>query len=199
MKKEDSYILQVDESTKSLMSQIQNGITSDLYEQFDSVKRNITDSIEENISSINSKLKLLADLESSLNSLSHFNDQVSQINTTIETLEKHLISNLECIKDNNTQDFSKATKKITNGFSDINKLIELKTEALSQHQTKISKENASLLNQINSCLENIVKQESKQNQEISQRLTNIENELRIVKEFVTPFWKKNKKNKEEDK
>lgn len=199
MKKEDSYILQVEESTKSLMSQIQSGITSDLYEQFDSVKRNITDSIEENMSSISSKLKLLADLESSLSSLSHFSDQVSQINTTIEALGKQLTSNLECIKDNNTQDFSKATKKITNGFSDINKLIELNTEELSKYQTKYSKENASTLNQIKLCLDNMVKQESQRNKEINQRLTNIENELRIVKEYVTPFWKKNKKNKEEDK
>lgn len=199
MKKEESYILQVEESTKSLMSQIQTGITSDLYEQFDSVKRNLTDSIEENMASISSKLKLLADLESSLNSLSHFNDQVSQINTTIDALGKQLKSDMECIKDNNTQDFSKATKKITNGFSDINKLIELKTEELSQYQTKYSEENASLLNKINLCLENMVKQENQRNKEINQRLTNIENELGIVKEFVTPFWKKNKKNKEEDK
>lgn len=169
----NSIIMQVDESTKGIMEEIQSGISSSIEDGISDVKQRM-DSVEDTADLILSKFKNFDGLNSSAEQLRTLAEESKKITEMVTPLQ----SGIAVI-----QQESKANEqKLAEQNNNLNLLIKSIVE-LGDKQSAIASE-------LNAEIEKVQQANKEQFASLAESVEKLQATLDIVVNLVTPFWKK---------
>ena len=183
-------IVDIDEATQNVMEDIQSSVNASIDSITDDVK-GVKNDIEQSTESIMKKLRGLNTLDETIDELRKtsqesmkLTEMVSPLNDNLNEIEKHLIAELETVKEN--------LKEITGSVSEIKTntltLLSMATK-LDELQNYLVHIDQKLSDKSNK-LHEVITEHGKANNESHEKIMLV---LNIIKNLiVTPFWKRKK-------
>ena len=175
MDKKNDIIVQVDESTKELMHQVKDGLSSGVTEQIERIAKATRQDNSENIKRVLSKLEDFRGIKTSIEELSGLAQETQQLKNEIVPIAQAL----ESMK-------NETTVKLTDVEGGINN-IKQQTSEIENLQNQLSSIDAKLDTLVSNT------------QTMQTSIDKLQYCMDIVINLVTPFWKKLFKKQESGK
>ena len=183
-----SIIVEIDEATKNLMDDIQSGVDGSMANIESRIKDCITNSVEESKDSIIKKLRSLDSLDLTMEELRNasmesqkLTEMVSPLSQNLTATEKHIMEEVKRLGD----EISKIEGKVAAINENLSALLSLPSmldnmqNKLCSIEERISINSKEQLNAIN--------EQGQRNREFYEKIMLA---LNIIKNLVTPFWKR---------